>query len=231
MIKYADIFEKMKSFSVLFAISIALMGTSPALALDPFASPPKNMAAPTGEIKPQNVTPNEITAPPPPPAPGMIQEEGALEIPTGEVIIEISGKLMINDILADDGLNNYILQTETEEIELNTAKDLDMFVGQNVTVYTEEVDGTLSIRSLTISEKSVNDFLDSVIETERPPEEEFEINPEETTKTASTGPSMYIIGAALLFVLFFGVALAMKRQKKAAPIETPQTKDDTPFEL
>lgn len=212
----------MKFTHVLFSAVLVFTGVSPALAFDPFDAPPKNMAEPTGSINPQSITPieiQEINTPSPPP-PGFATEEEE----SADGIKEISGKLMVNEEITDkektEGLHFYILETKSEAIELNTSKDLDMFVGQMVTVYAEEVDGEFSIRSLTISEANVDNFMDSADEMDIPKEEMMK--PEESEKTTATGPNAYVIGVALVFVLFTGTLLFVARRKKTAPVEIPE---------
>jgi len=205
----------MKFPHFLFAFALLLSGSISASAqFDPFADPPKNMQAPTGALNPQNVS-DGISVPTPPPPPGF----GTEEMPkTDGSIIEYTGKLTraeSDSKNSEDGLNHYILKTETEDVQMNTTKDLDMFVGQQVTVYTEKVGDTLSIKSLTVSEGAVDDFLENVDQYEDSPDAGMVKSPE----TASTGPKVWIVALFSLLLLAGGSIFALRRKKKPIPIE------------
>ncbi len=219
------------------AIALFLSTSSGVQAFDPFASPPKNMQA-QGQIQPNNQLSGPVGFPPPPPSPSIVdfgstepthsaaEEESFSDIPAiGSEEESYTGALTLSDEEFTDDFYHYILDTGLDLIPVTTKKDLEILVGQNVTIDVERNGDTLSIARITLSESASLDFSDMNIE-ENPPVG----NPEDALHNASTGPeSRGVTALGLLLVVGAIAFLLYIRRKKRVPV-IKEKNEDTPYQ-
>ncbi len=212
---------------ILSAMTLLLFAGNTAMAFDPFATPPKNMQA-AGTVEAQSYTGGIAIPPPPPPPLGSAHESAQEESPledfpqvdfkNTQAEESYIGTLLHAQSDTDDNLNHYLLDTGATQIPMNTKKNLDDLINQEVTVYIHRNGDTLSIKSITLSSEAAEKSAEKTTLEEK-------INKDKSLKNIATGPAIWGL-LALFFVLVTSGAYFLSRKRKKIPV----AKDDSnPF--